>query len=283
MAKTVKRPMYEELADTDYIARNRELNTNSYGYLNNALDNFNRYNDSTLNQYQNVADQYTAAQWKDLNTNYTNAMNQQAARQRNRLGTSGASSSLYNTNNLQNYYNDLATRVSANTANVYPDLINNEYSKRLQNINLYNQLFNNSGVLTQQNDIANWQIRNQNLDRQWMNDVEANNTSGWNLFANMNKGALEGFSEGMKSGNIWGGLAGGIAGTIGATGSNSYQQGLNNSSSGSSDNSSTYGAIGNIIGSSVTNLRNKYGNNNSSTSQDEKRNYWTSNYPLGGK
>ena len=74
-------------------------------------------------------------------------------------------------------------------------------------------MFNTSGNTTQSNDIANWQIRNTNKDRQWLNDVDKNNNTGWNWFANINKGALEGFSEGMKTGNPWVGLGGAIAGS----------------------------------------------------------------------
>lgn len=219
MAKTVARPMMDEFADTPFITRNRDLNERSYNYLLGGLDNLNRFTDRDLNQYQTVADQYTQAQWNDLNRGYQQAINQNAARERNRLGTSGATSSLYNTNSLQNTYNDLATRIAANTASAYNDLINNEYNRRLSNTNLYNNLFNTSGNWTQDVDKTNWQIRNENKYNQWLNDVDENNNTGWNWFARVNQGALEGFSEGMKTGNPWVGLGGAIAGSVGSSGS----------------------------------------------------------------
>ena len=220
MSKTVERPMYEELADTPWITRNRELNDYSYNNMLNALDNLNRFTDRDLNQYQTVADQYTQSMWNDLNRGYQQAVNNNIAREQNRLGTTGASSGLYNTNTLQNNYNDQAARLASQTASQYQNLINNEYNRRLSNTNLYNSLFNTSGNITQSNDIANWQIRNTNKDRQWLNDVDKNNNTGWNWFANVNKGALEGFSEGMKTGNPWVGLGGAIAGSVGASGTN---------------------------------------------------------------
>lgn len=220
MSKTVERPMYEELADTPWITRNRELNDYSYNNMLNALDNLNRFTDRDLNQYQTVADQYTQSMWNDLNRGYQQDVNNNIARERNRLGTTGASSSLYNTNTLQNNYNDQAARLASQTASQYQNLINNEYNRRLSNTNLYNSLFTTSGDTTQSNDINNWKIRNINKDRQWLNDVDKNNNTGWNWFANVNKGTLEGFSEGMKTGNIWGGVAGAIAGGIGNSGTN---------------------------------------------------------------
>lgn len=247
MSKTVERPMYEELADTPWITRNRELNTYSYNDLLNSLDNLNRFTDRDLNQYQTVADQYTQSMWNDLNRGYQQAVNNNIAREQNRLGTTGASSSLYNTNTLQNNYNDQAARLASQTASQYQNLINNEYNRRLSNTNLYNNLFNTSGNITQSNDIANWQIRNTNKDRQWLNDVDENNNSGWNWFANINKGSLEGFSEGMKTGNIWGGIAGGIAGGIGNSGTN---QNTGNSSVNS--NSPLFSSL-NSLGNQISN------------------------------
>lgn len=253
MSKTVERPMYEELADTPWITRNRELNDYSYNNMLNALDNLNRFTDSDLNQYQTVADQYTQSMWNDLNRGYQQAVNNNIAREQNRLGTTGASSSLYNTNTLQNNYNDQAARLASQTASQYQNLINNEYNRRLSNTNLYNSLFNTSGNITQSNDIANWQIRNTNKDRQWLNDVDENNNTGWNWFANVNKGALEGFSEGMKTGNIWGGVAGAIAGGVGNSGTN---QNTGNSSVNS--NSSLFSNLGNQL-SNWWNTRNVSG------------------------
>ena len=227
MAKTVDRPMYDEFADTPYITQSRDLQNQAYGYTTSSLGNFNNF--INPEQYQAVADAYTQAQWNDLNRNYQQAVNQNAARERNRLGTYGASSSLYNTNTMQNYYNDLASRVAAQTAAQYNNLINNEYNRRLQALSTNYDLWNNTGNINYAHDKTNWQIRNENKDRQWANDVDAKNNNFWNTFARMNKGALEGFSEGMKTGNIWGGIAGAAAGTIGNSGTvqDSFNMGYN--------------------------------------------------------
>lgn len=247
MAKTVARPMYEELADTPWITQNREMENNAYGKLNNALDNLYNFNED---QYQAIADDYTGAQWNDLNRGYLQAMNQQAANERNRLGTSGASSSLYNTNTLQNSYNDLATRLASTTASQYNNLINQEWNRRLQNLNLYNNLWGNAGQTAYQHDYNNWQIRNTNKDRQWANDVEENNATGWNAVANVLNGTVQGAQAGSSFGP-WGAAIGGVVGGLGATGTNQDSSNLG---------SNSMNLFNNLFGNNTNNYSN-YANN----------------------
>ncbi len=257
MAKIVDRPMYEEFKDTPWITHNREMENTAYGTLNNALDNLYNFNE---NQYQAIADAYTGAQWKDLNRGYLQAMNQQAANERNRLGTSGASSSLYNTNTLQNSYNDLAGRLASNTASQYNNLINQEWNRRLQNLNLYNDLWRNAGTTAHNIDIANWDIRNQNKDRQWANDVDRNNNTGWNAFANVLQGSVEGALAGSAFGP-WGAAIGGVVGGLGATGTN--------------QNSSNLGST------SMNLFNNLSGNNGNSYSNYANNQNWLANSGVG--
>ena len=248
MAKTVARPMYEEFADTPYITHNRDMEGTAYDYLNNALENLNRFNEQ---QYQAVADAYTQAQWNDLNRRYQQAVNANAARERNRLGTYGASSSLYNTENLQRNYNDMASSVAAQTAAQYQNLINNEYKRRLQNLNTYNKLWTDSGNRTYQHDYGNWQIRNINKDRQWLNEVDKKNNTGWNAIANVGKGIVQGISSGSSLGP-YGAIAGGILGGIGGTATNQ----------GDNTGSNIFSQVGNTIQDGYNALRNWYNTRN---------------------
>ena len=248
MAKTVARPMYEEFADTPYITHSRDMEGTAYDYLNNALENLNRFNEQ---QYQAVADAYTQAQWNDLNRGYQQAVNANAARERNRLGTYGASSSLYNTENLQRNYNDMASRIAAQTAAQYQNLINNEYNRRLQNLNTYNNLWTDSGNRTYQHDYGNWQIRNINKDRQWLNEVDKNNNTGWNAIANVGKGIVQGISSGSSLGP-YGAIAGGILGGIGGTATNQ----------GDNTGSNIFSQVGNTIQDGYNALRNWYNTRN---------------------
>lgn len=207
MAKTVDQPMYDLMEDTPWITRNRELNAYSYGLLNDAIANLYNYDKNAM---QSVADAYTAAQWNDLNRGYNQAVNQNLARQYNRLGTLGSTSGLYTTEGLQQQYNDLASRVAAQTASQYNNLVNQELNRRLTGLNAYNTLFNNSGQITQQNDLMNYQTAQTNKDRQWQNDVQRKNWLS-NAIGNTIGGAIEGFAA---SKNPWGALAGGVIGGV---------------------------------------------------------------------
>ena len=276
--KTPSRPQYEQLADTPWITRNRELNTNSYANLNTALNDFQNFNINNNDYYQSIADAYTNAQWNDLNRAYTQRANQLAARERQRLGTSGASSSAYNTDSLNRNYDYLASQVAANTANQYNNLVNQAYSRGLSNINLYNSLFNSSGDETQRVDENNWKIRLQNQQNKWLDEVD-DAGSGFDI-----GGALSGAVSGASAGSAfgpWGAVAGAVIGgaTGGFGGSNQSsstlggQAGgfLNSLNSGSTSNISspntyqTFSGIGNTNtgwGLSTSDLTNNLSNSN---------------------
>ena len=258
MAKTVDRPMYDIFEDTPYITHSREMEGNAYDRLNNAITNLNRFNED---QYQAVADAYTQAQWNDLNRGYQQAINQNAARERQRLGTSGASSSLYNTNTLQNTYNDMASRVAANTASQYQNLINNEYNRRLQNLNTFNNLWTDSGNRIYQHDYNNWQIGNINKDRKWLNDVDAKNNNWWNTTTDIIGGSLSGASQGFMMGGPWGAVAGGIAGGIGNSGTSYTPAGGTSSGTTQLNANNISNILGNLFNRNNTNNYQTYANN----------------------
>lgn len=274
--KIPSRPQYEQLADTPWITRNRELNTNSYANLNTALNDFQNFNVNNNDYYQSIADAYTNAQWNDLNRDYTQRANQLAARERQRLGTSGSSSSAYNTDSLNRNYDYLASQVAANTANQYNNLVNQAYNRGLANIKLYNTLFNNSGDETQRVDENNWKIRLQNQQNKWLDEVEG---GGFDL-----GGVLSGAASGASAGSAfgpWGAVAGavigGASGGFGGSNQSSSTLGgqagsfLNSLNSGSTSNISspntyqTFSGIGNTNtgwGLNTSDLTNNLSNSN---------------------
>lgn len=275
--KTPSRPQYEQLADTPWITRNRELNTNSYANLNTALNDFQNFNVNNNDYYQSIADAYTNAQWNDLNRAYTQRANQLAARERQRLGTSGSSSSAYNTDSLNRNYDYLASQVAANTANQYNNLVNQAYNRGLANIKLYNTLFNNSGDETQRVDENNWKIRLQNQQNKWLDEVEGG--GGFDIGGAVS-GAIGGASAGSAFGP-WGAVAGaaigGLSGGFGGSNQSSSTLGgqagsfLNSLNSGSTSNISspntyqTFSGIGNTNtgwGLNTSDLTNNLSNSN---------------------
>jgi len=64
-----------------------------------------------------------------------------------------------------------------NRAINYEDMLDRELSRRYNWLNANNQLFNTTGKITQENDLRNWAIQNQNLDRQYANDIQDYNNS----------------------------------------------------------------------------------------------------------
>lgn len=275
--KTPSRPQYEQLADTPWITRNRELNTNSYANLNTALNDFQNFNVNNNDYYQSIADAYTNAQWNDLNRAYTQGANQLAARERQRLGTSGSSSSAYNTDSLNRNYDYLASQVAANTANQYNNLVNQAHNRGLANIKLYNTLFNNSGDETQRIDENNWKIRLQNQQNKWLDEVEGG--GGFDIGGAVS-GAIGGAGAGSAFGP-WGAVAGaamgGLSGGFGGSNQSSSTLGgqagsfLNSLKSGSTSNISspntyqTFSGIGNTNtgwGLNTSDLTNNLSNSN---------------------
>lgn len=268
MAKTVDRPNFPEFADTDYITQSRDVQNKAYDYLGTALDNFNNFNN--FDQYQAVADAYTQAQWNDLNRGYQQAINQNAARERNRLGTYGASSSLYNTNTLQNTYDDLASRLAANTANQFQNLVNNEYQRRLNTLDANSQLWSGTGATNYQHDLRNYQTKIQNMYNDWLDDVDAHNNNWWNTATDVIGGAVSGASSGFAMGGPIGAIVGGVGGALGGTGTG-YTP-TNGTSSGMSN--LNMNNVGNLIG----NLRGLFGNNNTNNYQTYANNQdWLAN------
>lgn len=248
-------PMYEEYADTPFITRNRQLNPIAYDYLTSAMKNLDLY-DGNTDAYQAVADAYTQSQWNDLNRAYNQAMNQQAANNYNRLGTSNATSNLYRTDDLQRQYNDLASRVASNTANMYNSLVNQEYQRRLSNLGTYANLFNTSGDVTENVDVRNWNTRNTNKDRQYMNEVNDYNAK---------MGRIGGTIEGLSA--IGGAVAGGIFG--GPMGSMMGQQAgqqaggmLNNMFGFTPTNNALQGSNAGQLSDSINSIRSYVNSNN---------------------
>lgn len=216
-----KRPQYEQWAGNNYTTQAGELVNTMYGLLNDNVGSVNVFTPEQQSYYEGLAGQYTQSQWNDLNRGYTNAINQMNQRNYNRFGTTGSTGSLYDTQSLQKTYNDLASRIASNTASMYNDLINQDYNRRMNTLNYYNNLYNQAGQVINAMDIANWQIRNKNKENTYLDDVDVWNNKGTipGLLGNTIMGAFEGFNA---TKNPWGALAGGIGGSLQALGNKNY-------------------------------------------------------------
>ena len=212
--KKVKAPEYEQLADTAYISGLREdLPTyrDKYNYMLGQLD---VTSPEVQQAFQDKANEYTQAQWSDFNRNALagyKAMNQA---NRNRFGNLGSSGAMYGADTYNRQLNDLASRIAGQTAGQYENLMNNYYNQKPSTANAYGSAYGGAGGTLQDNDIANWKIRNQNIEAKYAADVQNANRGGFN-FGNALSGAASGAATGAMSGGGWiGGIIGGVGGAL---------------------------------------------------------------------
>lgn len=247
--KKVSAPVYEEMADTDYISGLREdLPTyrDQYNYMLGQLD---VTSPEVQQQFQNIANDYTQAQWNDYNRNALANMKAMNQANYNRFGNLGSSGAMYGNDTLNRQLNDLATRIAGQTAGQYQNLINNYYNQKLSTAQMYGGAYNTAGNTLQNNDINNWQIRNRNIEAKYAADLQNAQNSGFSL-GNTLSGALSGAASGFSMGGPWGALAGGVLG--GAAGALSGGDGNSASQLGST--------FGNLGGSATNNWLNSKGN-----------------------
>lgn len=176
--KPISRPLYEEMADTSWITGLRDI-----GDAGNKgiMDNYNKVNvfdeltqrdlNSRVNSIYNRA-------IGDFEKDYRNTMEKTLSQDYNRFGTTGATPSLY----ARDMYNLKKQRELAdltyNKAKTYDDFVNSELGRRYATMNMFDTM-SQKGAIPYQQDLMNWSIRNQNKDRQWMNDIDYNNYKTW--------------------------------------------------------------------------------------------------------
>lgn len=263
--KKVQAPVYEEMQDTPWITGLRkDLPTYRKGF-NKYLKNLDVLSPEVQQKYQDIANDYTQAQWNDFNRNALanyKAMNQANY---NRFGNMGSSGAMYNNDTYNRQLNDLATRITGQTAGQYQNLINNYYNQKLNTLNAYNTAYGNAGQQTYGHDQQNWNIRNRNIEAKYAADVQnANNGGGWN-WGNMFSGAASGAATGAASGGGWiGALAGGVLG--GVTG------GLSGNSSGTQA-AQLGSSFGNLSSQGANWLNNKWNQNSWNPSDYGLRGY----------
>lgn len=220
--KPISRPLYEEMEDTPWITGLREI-----GDAGNQgiLDNYNKVNvfdeltqrdlDSRVNSIYNRA-------LGDFERDYRNTMEKTLARDYGRFGTTGATPSLYN----RDIYNLQQQRKLADLqydkASTYDNFLNSELGRRYATMNMFDQM-SQKGETPYKQDLMNWQIRNLNKDRQWMNDIDYNNYKNWRNsqwievpmtvagavvggYFGGPQGAMMGAEQGRKDGQMFSGL-----------------------------------------------------------------------------
>lgn len=201
-------PLFE---DTPYITQNRILQNQGYRQSRKALKNVDVMDSDTRNSLQNVADQYTQNQWSDLNRNYTKQMNQMQQANYQRFGSTGSTPALYNTESTQRAYNDLASQTAAQTAAAYNVLINQEYARRLDNLDAAYDVFTKSGDTAYKHDYDNYLTRVRNTGINYENEVnDYNKDIAWMRALNKMENMLGGAAASAFLGPVGGFMGAGI-------------------------------------------------------------------------
>lgn len=208
MSKKPKLPKYKEMKDTPWISQARDIaGKGGEGILQN-YNKVNVFDEPTRQSLKSRVDNMYSRALSDFDRNYRDTMQQYANRNYSQFGTLNATPAAYRTDlyNLQEQRKlaDLAY----NKAQTYDDVVNNELNRRYNTLNLFNTMYQYGNIPYKQ-DVNNWQIRNQNLDRQYYNDL-AKAQSGFS-FSGLAKGALSGASAGSAFGP-WGTAIGAIGG-----------------------------------------------------------------------
>ena len=170
-SKTYKLPMYDERAENTYNTANREMTGNLGNWL---LDNYETVGQVSPEQelkYQDISDKAMEAAWSDYNRELGKAQSVANSRAYNRFGSLTNTPALYDQESFARQANQGAVDLASNTAQYYNNLVNQDINRQLQAWQQYSNMYNKAGEDITTLDKYNWNIRNQNKDRKYTNDV----------------------------------------------------------------------------------------------------------------
>ena len=195
---------YEEMKDTPYITNLRDLSQKGYEGFNENYGKVNVFDQDTQRNLNNILNNYYKRAESDFDRNYRDTMNKYQNKNYGQFGTLNATPALYRTDmeNLQQQRKlaDLAY----NKSMYYDNLINSELQRRYNTLNMYNQMLE-KGKTPYELDLKNWETRNKNIDREYLNEVNEANAGGGAL--GMLKGGLSGGLSGAGMGALLGTVA----------------------------------------------------------------------------
>ena len=198
--------MYDERAENTYNTANREMTGNLGNWL---LDNYKTVGQVSPEQelkYQDISDKAMEAAWSDYDRELGKAQSVANSRAYNRFGSLTNTPALYDQESFARQANQGAVDLANNTAQYYNNLVNQDINRQLQAWQQYSNMYNTAGKDITVLDAYNWNIRNQNKDRAYTNDVEKfkNKVAQAQLFADAldpMQGLMKNFQGNNSSGN----------------------------------------------------------------------------------
>lgn len=248
--------MYDELGENAYNTSNRIMTNNLGSWL---IDNYQDIGTLTQDQeqeYQNIADKASEASWSDFNRQLAKAQDLRNAKSYNRFGSLTNTPALYDQETFGRESNKAALELANNITNYYNTLVNQDINRQLSTWNQYSNMYNTAGKDITELDKYNWNLRNQNKDRQYQNDVMKfnNKIAKWQMVAdfmdplqNMMKGA------GGSSGD-GGGFSSLISGNNSFLNNNQFLSGFGQDSNSFINSLNGKGMFDSSLGNSLMNI-----------------------------
>lgn len=163
--------MYDERAENTYNKANRTMTGNLGDWLLDNYETVGTVSPDQQQRYSDIADTAMAASWDDFNRQLAKGQAAANARAYNRFGSLTNTPALYDQETFARQANAGATDLGSATAQYMNSLVNKDINRQLQAWQQYSNMYNTAGKDITTLDKYNWNIRNQNKDRQYTNDV----------------------------------------------------------------------------------------------------------------
>ena len=206
--KAPELPMYDKYEDNTYQSHNRQLAEGLGDWLNTNWSLV----DASSPQFNSAAKAYAG----DYNNMVRNNLSKNYSAPDNARALTGRDTGLYNTDMSNLYKTDLNRRVDSSNASMYGDLVNQYFNNQMANLAARYMQYVPSGQDINQADDINNKITNENLDRQYYNQLmkEAQKGNPMNIVKNAVKGGISGFLSGGPLGALAGAAQGGIGSAL---------------------------------------------------------------------
>ena len=205
-------PMKQEMQDTPWISQLRDIAQRGG---QGVLDNYNKVNVFSEPTQQEMNAQvnsvYNRAE-SDFDRNYRDTMQKLANRNYAQFGTLNATPAAYRTD-LQNLSEQRKLADLSYNKALYADQVKDaELKRRYNTLNMFNNMLG-QGQIPYNQDLQNWGVRNENLDRGYYNDL-GNSSSG--ILGTIG-GGLGGAALGAALGSVVPGIGTAVGAQIGAS------------------------------------------------------------------
>lgn len=189
-SKTIPLPMYDELDENAYNTANRNIVNNLGEWLSDNYQSIGSLNQDQEQEYKDIANKASESSWSDFNRQLAKAQDTRNAISYNRFGSLTNTPALYEQETFGREANKAALELANNITDYYNTMVNEDINRQLKTWQNYSNMYNKAGEDITKLDKYNWNLRNQNLDRAYTNDLQSfanykKNLSNWGEIANI--------------------------------------------------------------------------------------------------